>query len=280
MGDRAVELRNDFDARAAQQRCADLRRRVLDLSQRVSALHVGGAFSCTEMVDCIFNGLMTRPAAGGESDDTFLMSKGHSAIIQYVILESLGILRREDVEGYCTPDGILGVHPDRGNPGITASTGSLGHGLGLSVGMALADKHQGLDRRVFVLLSDGELQEGSSWEAALFAPSRNLSNLILFIDANDMQGLDRPSEAMPNFYPIGAKFEAFGWEAAEVDGHDSSAIFHAVTSRKGDRPFVLVGNTIKGKGVSFMEHVAMWHYRSPSPEEYTQALQEIEESLS
>lgn len=270
-------LSNKFDADAARNRCADLRRRVLDLSQTVSALHIGGAFSCTEMVDLIFNDLMRRNA-DNSAVDSFLMSKGHSAIIQYVILEKLGILRTEDVEGYCTPDGILGVHPDYGNPGIEASTGALGHGLAMAVGMALADKNTGTDRNTYVLLSDGELQEGSSWEAALFAPSRNLSNLLMFIDANDMQGLDRPSEAMPNFYPIGAKFEAFGWEAAEVDGHDSAAIFEAVTAREGKKPFVLVGNTIKGKGVSFMEHVAMWHYRSPSPEEYQQAVREVEES--
>lgn len=273
-----VDLRNAFDSASAKLRCADLRRRVLDLSQRVSALHIGGAFSCTEIVDCIYHGLMRNPDKP-ETGDTFLISKGHSAIIQYVILEKLGVMQSEHLDGYCTPDGLLGVHPDIGNPGIAASTGALGHGLGLSVGMALADKHENNDRKVFVLLSDGELQEGSTWEAALFAPSKDLRNLLMFIDANDMQGLDRPSEAMPNFYPIGAKFESFGWEAVEVDGHDSQAIFEAVTSRKGDRPFVLVGHTIKGKGVSFMEHVAMWHYRSPSPEEYDQALREISESI-
>ncbi len=270
--------KNDFDVAAAKLRCAALRNRVLDLSQTVSALHIGGAFSCTEIVDCIFNGLMSNPT-DFENGDTFLMSKGHSAIIQYVILESLGVLKTKDVEGYCTKDGILGVHPDYGNPGIAASTGSLGHGLAMAVGMALADKNIGKDRRVLVLLSDGELQEGSTWEAALFAPSQQISNLIVFVDANDMQGLDRPSIAMPNFYPIGAKFEAFGWEAVEVDGHDSGAIFEAISSRKGDRPFVLVGHTVKGKGVSFMEHVAMWHYRAPSPDEYAQALNEIKESL-
>lgn len=270
--------RNHFDTEAAKQRCADLRRRVLELSQHVSALHIGGAFSCTEMIDCIFNGLMRDPHNPAQGD-TFIISKGHSAIIQYVILESLGVLTSDDIAGYCTANGILGVHPDIGNPGIAASTGALGHGLAMSVGMALADKNTGADRRMYVLLSDGELQEGSTWEAALFAPSKGLTNLIMFIDANDMQGLDRPSLAMPGLYPIGAKFEQFGWEAVEVDGHDSGAIFDAVTRRKADRPFVLVGHSVKGKGVSFMEHVAMWHYRSPSPNEYLKALDEIAESL-
>lgn len=278
MADRDVDLKNTFDTDAAKHRCADLRRRVLAMSQQVMALHMGGAFSCTEIVDCIFNGLMIRDA-DGNTNDTFLMSKGHSAIIQYVILESHGVMSPEDIEGYCTDGGILGVHPDYGNPGIEASTGSLGHGLSMSVGMALADKTTGATGTIYVLLSDGEVQEGSTWEASMLASSKKLNNLVAVIDANDLQSLEKTSIALPSFYPLKEKWEAFGWEVAEVDGHDGAAIFEAVTSRKGDRPMVVVAKTTKGKGVSYMEDIPMWHYRSPNPEEYLQALDEIEESL-
>ncbi len=130
---------NSFDSASARQRCLRFRRRILDVSQQVSALHIGSAYSCTEIVDCIYYGLM-RPNAGGGFSDTFLMSKGHGCMIQYVILEDLGILSRADLDAYCTPKGKLGVHPDYGNPGIVAATGSLGHGLSMAVGMALAER--------------------------------------------------------------------------------------------------------------------------------------------
>ncbi len=136
MSDRA----NTFDAAAARTRCKTYRRRILDMSQNVSALHIGGAFSCTEIVDCIYNGLMRTTPNGKTSPDTFLMSKGHGCMIQYVILEDLGILAKADLDAYCTPGGQLGVHPDYGNPGIEASTGALGHGLSMVVGMALAER--------------------------------------------------------------------------------------------------------------------------------------------
>jgi len=278
MGGKPPVRPNDFDAAAARLRCADLRRRVLEMSQRVMALHVGGAFSCTEIVDCIYKGLMRRDA-DGTSHDTFLMSKGHSAIIQYVILESLGVMTTDDLAGYCKMDGALGVHPDYGNPGIEASTGSLGHGLSMAAGMAIADKVAGADKHIYVLLSDGEVQEGSTWEAAMLASSKGLTNLTAVIDANDLQSLERTSVALPSFYPVADKWQAFGWEVAEADGHDGANIFRAATGGTGDKPLVVVAKTTKGKGVSYMENVPMWHYRSPSPEEHAQALREIDESL-
>jgi len=142
-----------FDAKAARTRCQRYRRRILDISQRVSALHIGGAFSCTEIVDGIYNELMRKP--GLSSPDTFLMSKGHGCMIQYVVLEELGVLTRADLDAYCTPHGRLGVHPDYGNPGIEASTGSLGHGLSMVVGMALAERGKRSDGMIYTVLSDG-----------------------------------------------------------------------------------------------------------------------------
>ena len=272
------DLANDFDAAAARVRCAKSRRRILEVSQQVSALHIGSAYSCTEIVDCIYFGLM-RDIETGRSPDVFLMSKGHGCMIQYVILEELGILSRQDLDLYCKAGGRLGCHPDYGNPGIEASTGSLGHGLSMAVGMAYAMKTQGLPGVVYCVLSDGEVQEGSTWEATMMASSLGVDNLVAFMDNNDFQSLGRTSETHPSFYPVLDKYEAFGWEAIEVNGHDGAAIFDAVSSRHGGRPMLVNCKTTKGKGVSYMENVPIWHYRSPSPAEYQQALAEIKESL-
>ena len=266
---------NRFDAGAARERCLRFRRRILDISQQVSALHIGSAYSCTEIVDCIYYGLMRRDP-GGSSPDTFLMSKGHGCMIQYVILEDLGVLSRADLDAYCTPNGKLGVHPDYGNPGIAAATGSLGHGLSMVCGMALAEKGRKTGGLIYTVLSDGEVQEGSTWEATMMASSLKLDNIVAFIDNNDFQSLGRTSETHPSFYPVVDKFVAFGWEAVEVAGHDSRAIFEAVAGRAGGKPLMVVAKTTKGKGVSYMENVPIWHYRSPNKDEYKRAIEELE----
>jgi transketolase len=266
---------NRFDEAQARERCLRYRRRILDISQQVLALHIGSAYSCTEIVDCIYHALM-RKNPDGTLRDTFLMSKGHGCMIQYVILEELGILSRTDLDAYCTPGGKLGVHPDYGNPGIVAATGSLGHGLSMACGIALAEKGRKTDGRIYTVLSDGEVQEGSTWEAVMMASSLGLDNLIAAVDNNDFQSLGRTSETHPSFYPLLDKFQAFGWEVVEVDGHDAGAIFEAVSGRKGGRPFMLVAKTTKGKGVSYMENVPIWHYRSPNKDEYRRAIEELE----
>lgn len=269
-------LPGDFDRDAARRRCRSWRRRILEVSQQVPALHVAPAFSCTEMVDAIYYGLMAPDPTGGFRD-VFLMSKGHGCMIQYVILERVGVLSRRDLDLYCQPDGRLGAHPDYGVPGIAASTGSLGHGLGIALGQAYAEKLKGTGARIHCVLSDGEFQEGSTWEAMMMAANLGVSNLIAYMDNNDFSGLERMSEGHPAFYPLAAKAEAFGWEAVEFDGHDGAALVEAVRGRRGRRPFLAIGHTVKGKGVSFMEHVPVWHYRSPNAVEYAQALSEIGE---
>lgn len=270
-----------FDVAAARKRCLAYRRRILDISQQVTALHVAPAFSCLEMVDLIYHGFMRRDGGNpGRFLDGFLMSKGHGCLAQYVILEDLGVLTTADLDRYCTAQGQLGAHPDYGVPGIEASTGSLGHGLGIAAGMAYADKIKDDDRRVYVMLSDGELQEGSTWEAIMAAGNLKLSNLIAFLDLNDFSGLDRMSEVHPAFYPVLDKVHAFGWEATMVNGHNAATVYDAVNGRDGERPFMLIGKTVKGKGVSFMEHVAIWHYRSPNKDEYAKALAELSEIAS
>jgi transketolase len=271
-----------FDAVKARQRCLRYRRRILEISQQVTALHVAPAFSCLEMVDVIYHQLMrrdpTRPNPGFL--DSFVMSKGHGCLSQYVILEELGVLTRTDLDRYCTPAGQLGAHPDYGVPGIEASTGSLGHGMGICTGMAYAEKIRGRDHVIYVVLSDGEMQEGSTWEAMMMAANLGLGNLVALLDLNDFQGLGRTSETHPHFYPILDKVRAFGWEAADVNGHDAAAVHDAVLSRRGGQPCFVVGRTVKGRGVSYMEHVPIWHYRSPTKEEYQKALDELAEVAS
>jgi transketolase len=266
--------RNAFDSAAARQRCLAYRRRVLDISQQVTALHVAPAFSCVEIVDVIFKGLMrwTSPA---HSPDVFLMSKGHGCLTQYVILEEMGVLDRKDLELYCKPAGRLGAHPDFGTPGIAASTGSLGHGMGIATGMAYAERLQKRDGKIFLLLSDGECQEGSTWEGAMMAANLKLDNLTAFVDSNDFGGLERMSEGHRAFYPLAEKFAAFGWNTVEVNGHAADEIFTAAIDANRDRPLAVICRTVKGKGVSYMENVPIWHYRSPNREEYQRALAEL-----
>ena len=245
----------------SRQRCLKYRRRILDISQTVTA-HIAPAFSCLEIVDTIYHDLMRK-------HDVFLMSKGHGCLAQYVILEDLGVL---SLDGYCK--GPLGAHPDRGMPGIEASTGSLGHGLGMAVGMAYAERLKGTDARVYVVISDGELQEGSTWEAVQMAANLKLNNLLLFVDLNDFGGLERISESHPAVFPVEDKFDAFGWWVTAVGGHDARALV-AAGKYTGSRPLAVICSTVKGKGVSFMEHVPIWHYRSPNKNEYAQAIAEL-----
>lgn len=264
----------EFDVNASLHRCRKYRRRILDISQTVTALHAAPAFSCIEIVDAVYNILM-RHKKDGILQDSFVMSKGHGVMSQYVVLEDLGILQREELDRYCKANGHLGAHPDIGQPGIEASTGSLGHGLSIAVGMAYADKIQGTDRITYVLLGDGEIQEGSIWEAIMMAPNLDLGNLIVFLDFNNYQSLGRTTETHPHLLPLTEKVNSFGWEATEVNGHDTSAIVEAMRNRKGGQPFFVTCRTIKGNGVSYMIDKPIWHYRSPNKDEYELALGEL-----
>jgi len=268
-----------FDAGESKRRCLEHRLRILEISQLVGALHVAPAFSCLEATDTVYNGLMRR-GDDGLFRDIFIMSKGHGCMSQYVILEALGILTKEQMAGYCKPYGCLGAHPDYGVAGIEASTGSLGHGLGIAAGMGHAERLLGRDTAVYCLIGDGEMQEGSIWEAVMMTPNLGLSNLVAILDFNDYQGLGRTTETHPHFMPMAEKVRSFGWEAADVDGHDGAAIYDAITKRRGDKPFFLTCHTIKGKGVSYMENVPIWHYRAPNPEEYRKAVAELKGSLA
>ncbi|MGH6663086.1 MAG: thiamine pyrophosphate-dependent enzyme, partial [Rhodospirillales bacterium] len=219
---------NRFDVAAARQRCKAYRRRILDISQTVGALHIAPAFSCLEIVDVVYHGLM-RKGGDGAYVDRFLMSKGHGCMAQYAILEDLGVLDEGELALYCKPGGRLGAHPDYGVPGIEASTGSLGHGLGMAAGMAYADKLQKIESVIYCLVGDGEMQEGSIWEAVMMAPNLGLGGLVAILDFNDYQGLGRTTETHPHFLPMTDKVRSFGWETTDVDGHDAAAVHAAIT---------------------------------------------------
>ena len=190
-------------------------------------------------------------------------------------MESLGILKKSDLKNYCTKEGILGAHPDYGNPGIEASTGSLGHGMGIATGISYANKINKNKSNTFIVISDGELQEGSTWETIMMAPNLKLNNLLCFIDHNGSQSFGETKKTHPNFYPISSKIKSFGWNCIEVDGHNPKKLLETVKKLSKKKPNMILCNTVKGKGVSFMENKPIWHYRSPNKKEYEIAIKEL-----
>jgi transketolase len=208
--------------------------------------------------------------------DRFILSKGHGAAIFYAALAERGFFPVEELDTYCQSGSILNGHATSGVPGVEVSSGSLGHGLPIGCGIALAQKRAGLLGRVFVMLSDGELDEGSNWEAFLFAPQHNLDNLIAIVDYNKIQAYGRTEDVM-DLEPLSDKFKAFRWEVREIDGHnieEISTALSAVPLEKG-RPSLILAHTVKGKGVSFMEDSLAWHYKCPNDEETRLALEEL-----
>ena len=250
-----------------KERCKEIRRRILNMSQKVGALHIGGSFSSVEIIDVIFNFFKKK-------NDSFILSKGHAGILQYTILNMLGKIKTLDYIQYCKKDGYLGVHPDYGVAGIEASTGSLGHGLGLAAGMALAKKSS--KNTFYVLMSDGELHEGSVWESALFISSNKLKNIVVIVDNNNLQSSTKATDTHPTLYPIDKKFKSFGWDSKICNGHSSEEIYERIKNRDKSKPFALIAKTIKGFPISFMKNEPKWHYRSPNKHEYKLALKEIE----
>jgi len=246
-----------------------LRKRILDISQKVTALHIGGTFSSAEIISVIYNKLINL------KKDKFILSKGHAGILLYAILEQKKILKKRHLDNYCKKNSILGVHPDYLNPGISASTGSLGHGIGIAAGMSLSKKY----RNIYVLMSDGELMEGSVWEAILLISSFKLNNIIIIIDNNDLQSATRATDTHPTLYSITKKFKSFHWQSMSCNGHDPEDIIRKINKKNKHQPLCLVAKTIKGYPVSFMKDEPMWHYRSPNPDEYKKSISEIDKII-
>lgn len=255
----------------SQIRNRTARRRILEVSQNLTALHIGPAFSCLEIVEALYFHCLRF-----DRGDKFILSKGHGAMAQYAILNARGQISDEDLFSVSQAHGKLGGHPDLHIDGVSASTGSLGHGLGIALGMAVAWKERGKESTVSVVMSDGELMEGSSWESLLLAPTLHLSQVTVVIDHNKSISRGKIPDLHPNLMPLAIKIEAFGWAVYEVDGHDTAAIVEAWNSANKDpRPCAIVAHTIKGKGVSFMEDIPLWAYRSPNKMEFRQAMQEL-----
>jgi transketolase len=263
---------------ALQAQAAALRGRIIDMCHKAKSAHLGSSLSCADiLVAAYWGALRIDPARPQDPDrDRFILSKGHAAMALYATLALRGFFPEAELATYNEDGGRLAEHPPANQlPGVEAATGSLGHGLPLGVGMALAGRLQGRDFRVVALMSDGENNEGSVWEAAMFAAAQRLDRLTVVIDYNKWQATDRSNEVLA-LSPLVDKWRAFGWEADEVDGHDVEALARRLAQPNASgRPVALVAHTVKGKGVSFMEDDNNWHYRSPTAEEVVLARREL-----
>lgn len=245
-----------------------IRRHTLQMVGRADASHVGGALSMTDVIAVLYGHVLrVRPSDPSWPDrDRFILSKGHCCSALYAALALKGFFPLAELDTYGDPESRLMNHASHAVPGVEWSTGSLGHGLGLACGQALAAQRKKQAWRVFCLLSDGELDEGSTWEAALFAGHHRLSNLWAVIDANKIQSLGDVKTVL-DLGSIRSKFEAFGWDSIDAEGHDLAALLAAFDRPWGDRPRCIVAHTTKGKGVAYMENKLEWHYRAPKTKE-------------
>lgn len=250
-----------------------IRRSIIRMAARSRSPHVGSCLSCADIFGVLYGDWLRF--APWDDRDICILSKGHAAMTMYAALACKGIMDPAMLEGYFQDCGTLPAHLDRTvAQGIEVSTGSLGHGFNIGLGMAHGLKKQGRDRRVVAVIGDGESQEGSIWEGALFAPKLGLDNFTAVMDFNNLQGYGRPCE-LCSFEPVGDKFRSFGWFTLEIDGHDHGAIRRALDENSGGRPKMIVARTVKGKGVSFMEDQLSWHYYIVTPELEKQALEEL-----
>ena len=252
-----------------------VREHVLRESRRANVGHIGSALSVADILAALYGGILRIPAPDDPERDRFVLSKGHAALALYAALALRGWLPKEQLATYCGDDSLLGVHPESDLPGVDFSSGSLGHGLAIGAGSALAARKRGSERRVFVLISDAELNEGSTWEAVMFAAQHRLANLYVVVDSNGQQALGYTRDVMA-IENAADRFAAFGWDAREIDGHDVPALAAAVDAAANDpRPHVLVAKTVFGRGVSFMERRIKWHYMPMSADEFEQAMREV-----
>ncbi len=266
--------------------CAHFANRVriktLQMIHRARSSHIGSAFSMAELLAVLYGKILRvdplRPQ--WEQRDRFVLSKGHACAPLYAVLAERGFFPSAWLDDFYQDGSRLAGHVSHvGVPGVEVSTGSLGHGLPIACGMALAGKRDGQSHRVFALLSDGECDEGSNWEAALFAPHHRLDNLIVIVDYNKIQSLGTVEEVL-GLEPFAEKWRAFGWAVREIDGHNCGQIEQALASVpwEAGKPTCVIAHTVKGKGVSFMEKNLLWHYRAPNHQEMAAAMVELGET--
>jgi len=255
-----------------------IRVHALKMVHRARSSHIGGSLSMADLLAVLYGGVLrVDPSQPGWPDrDRFILSKGHACAAIYAALAERGFFPIEWLDTFYLDGSRLSGHITYGVPGVEASTGSLGHGLSIGCGMALAGKRDEQTYRVFVLLSDGECDEGSTWEAVLFAPHHHLDNLVAIVDYNKIQSFGAVKEVL-DLDPLVEKWQAFGWAVKEVDGHDFKQIENALQSVpfKSEQPSCIIAHTVKGKGVNFMENQLAWHYKHPNDEELHRALAEL-----
>lgn len=257
-----------------------IRKHIVNLAAHSAGAHVGGSMSAVEILTVLyFDGVLTVNPDDPEMEgrDYFIFSKGHCSAALYSVLAERGFLPMEELQTYKQMGSRLAGHPSKDIPGVELATGSLGHGLPVAVGLAIAGKHDHAAYRVFVLVGDGECQEGTTWEAAMAAAHYGLGNLTVIVDRNGIQE-DGPTEEVMALEPFAQKWRSFGWAVEEVDGHDLASlhqVLHGVPFQYG-RPSVILAHTLKGHGISFAENTNKWHYGKLSPEQKRLALEEIE----
>lgn len=263
------------EARALATRA---RVQILNMCARAKAAHIASSLSCVDILAVLYAGAANvHPDRVTQDDrDVVIVSKGHAAAGTYAVLAEAGFFPIEWLRDYGADESPLGGHVTHSVPGVELSTGSLGHGLPFGAGVALANKTDGSSAHVFVVMSDGECDEGTTWEAGLFAAHHGLGSLTALIDRNHIQSLAGTEETM-RLEPLADKWRAFGWQVLVVDGHDHDALSKAIAASRLERgrPSVIICNTIKGKGVSFMENQVLWHYRPPSPEQAAAGISEV-----
>lgn len=255
----------------------EIRRIVIQQSKRAGVGHIGSALCVADIVAALYDGVLRLPALDAVDRDRFVLGKGHAVLAVYAALRLRGWVSEADLDTYCGDGSLFGVHPDRELGGVDFSTGSLGLGLPLGVGATLAARLQGSERRVFVLVSDAECNEGSVWEAAMFAAHHRLGRLTAIVDLNGQQALGKTADVL-SLTPMVERWKAFGWDAREIDGHDHAALrgaLSAPTTAEG-APRVFIARTVFGRGVSYMEGQLKWHYWPMSDDEYRQALTELD----
>ena len=253
-----------------------IREIVLERSWRAGAGHIGSALSVADMLAVLFGGAIKVLDVEDPERDRFVLSKGHAALALYAALYETERLSGEQLESFCVDGSPLATHPEHVVPGIDFSTGSLGQGLSFAVGAALAARMQGSPRRAFALLSDAECDEGSIWEAIMFAAHHRLGNMIALVDVNGQQALGYTREVL-DLAPLSARWRAFGWDVHDVDGHDVEQLRDVLEGLDGaGPPHVLLAHTTFGKGVAYMENAIPWHYRSMTDQQYELALSQLE----
>ena len=267
------------DGATLKRKAAELRGKVIEMSHAAQAAHLASALSCCDVLAAAYWHVLNVDAKAPKDPlrDRFILSKGHAAAALYAVLASKGYFPAAELETYCKDGGRLAEHPPANLlPGVEAATGSLGHGLPIGCGMALSGRIKGDKFRVFALLSDGENNEGSVWEAAMFAAAQKLENVCVIVDYNKWQATARSNETLM-LAPLAEKWRAFGWDAHEIDGHDVAVLARLMQNvpNGSGKPVALIAHTVKGKGVSFMEDDNNWHYRAPTAEEVVKAHKEL-----